>query len=830
MLTFFFTALFSALSNFQASITKLEEEKRKAYLELERMRDDQQLLKDDYKKLRQELVNARQQIDYDSRVATQLEQKARKYKSMAASLKDYSKSLEDSMKNGTPQDVFELRQRLESMSSKYMALNEENDSVLRMLSDRDYDLAQRRTEIRNLQTEVSRLKNELATGGFKSGNNYTDNNNENPFNRPISSSNRQYATSRRPVSRIPSGYNPAPFTAPGNNPEYQPYNTNPPAEASKPNVQFMNPGFGPQQQQQSHYTAQQGINEQFNNNEFPAGSSHYNANSINGNNPFSNQAAGNGQYPNDNFINNDQTNNPAFNGNGQYNTADPQHQQAGFNNPLSGTFNPLGNNAQVNQHSATNPFVSQTANAQSANFSNGVNQFNGPPAQPVNNQFNSQQTGNNNFPASGGQANQFPHQSQPLSTGTDRPHGGLTDPNGNFGGTKSNNVSASGIQMQSAPLFGNQIPPNNTMNMSNNNNQPQQQQAFVSAPPTQPFDHVQPRESSPSRPSVQNQENLTNLASQLLDLLSAKIIEKGGNGAAPEAAKGASMESNNSVPESNPAGRLASTETVHKDEIEIIREKLEELLKLHKDKVFGASAAMKKKKQQRPRQVLVEEVPDTELTTSSEEEDDINSSYEEDETDADFATAATKRKVNKKVNTKVKPVRIMDRLKSLERTKRECKDCQLDNATPHHLHTHVSRPHSFPMGGSRHNRDDDVESWTEVPTPRPSAGAEESVRMVVEHMIDEFNHLKTLYADAIQDYNGRNPALGQTKRHAIAQRLKKLVDDMESKADQIYAMCDVAAATNIDIPETITAAGQPRGTDGGVASDTELMGRYKWID
>jgi hypothetical protein len=784
------------------------------------MRDDQQLLKDEYKKLRQELVNARQQIDYDSRVTTQLEQKARKYKTMAASLKDYTKSLEDSMKNGTPQDVFELRQRLENMNSKYMALNEENDNILRMLNDRDYDLAQRRTEIRTLQAEVSRFKNELANAGSKSGNKYTDDSNENLFNRPISFSNRQYVPSRRPVSRNPSGYNPAPFTASTNNPEYQPYNINPPAEASKPNVQFLNPAFGPQQQQ-SHFGAQQGVNGQLNHN-FPAGSAHYNANSINGNNQFSNQVTGIGQYPNNNFVNNGQANNPAFNGNSQYNTAEQQQQQqqAETNNPLSGTNNPLANNPQVNQPSATNQFVPQAANGQSANFPTGVNQFNGLPAQPVNNQFSAQQPDNNSFPASAGLVNPLFGQSQPLSTGSDRPHG-------NFSGTKSNNISAPGIQMQSAPLFGNQIPPN-TVNTPSNNNQPQHQKAFVSVPPTQPFDHTQPWQSYTSGPSMQEQkqDNLTNLASQLLDLLSAKIIEKGGNGAASEASNGASKESNNSVPESNAAGGSAKTEIAHKDEIEIIREKLEELLKLHKDKVFEASAATKKKKQQQqPRQVLIEEVADAELATSSEEGAGINSSDEEDETDVDIATTTTKRKMTKRMNRKIKPVRIMDRLKSFERAKRECKACKLENATPHHLHTQVPRPHSFSMDG--HKRDEDIESWVEEPTPRPSAGPEESVRMIVEHMIDEFNNLKTLYADAIHDYNGRNPALGQTKRHAIAQRLKKLVDDMESKADQIYAMCDVAAATNIDVSESVAVAGQPTGTD--TATDTELMGQYKWI-
>lgn len=808
--------MFSAFSDFKESIDKLEAEKRKVYTELESMKSDQQLLKDDYKKIRQELVNARQQIDYDSRVNTQLEQKARKYKTMAASLKDYTKSLEDSMKNGTPQDIFELRKRFDDISNKYMVLNEENDKTVRMLSERDYELSQRRYEIRNLQADVSRLKSELATAGFKAANNYTVENNEPYFNRP--SSHRQYGSSRRPVSRNPSNYNPMQPTTSVNDSNYQPYNTNPPSGTAKPSVQFLNPFLGAQQtQQQQPFSTQQNVNDHFNH-VSSTGHGQYNPAFVNTN----------GQNPNSNAVNSGMVNNSAFNGTGIHSTT----QQ-----PQSGISNQLGQNPQVNQ-SSTQPSVNNqpgfhTTNGQFVN-NNESNPFKNNSAHSGNNQFNSQQPGNNQFSASAGQTNPFFGQSQPLNTGSDQPYGGSTNPNGNFSGMNNNNFSALGPQPLSQPLFGGQIPLNNAINTAGNN----QQQPFTSAPPTQAFDQNKPLANHASGPSMQEpkSDNLTNLASQLLDLLSAKINEKASsNGTdgipASEITNESSKEPKISDPELNAAVGSASSKPQYLDEIELIREKLEELIKLQKDKVLQVPApaivALKKQKKQPPKHVLLENVVDAEWATSSEEDVVINRSDEEDETDADEVKTTFKTKKSNSVSRKVKAARILDRLKSFEKAKRECKACQLENATPHHLHKQIHRPHSFPSS-SRKMDDDDVESWVEEPTPRPTTDPEESVRMIIERMSNEFNVLKTSYADLNHDYDDRNPALERTKRHKIASSLKKLVDEMESKADQIYAMYDVMAATNIDLPEDIAVAGHPEKT-GVITKDDELMGQYNWI-
>lgn len=810
--------MFSAFSDFKESIDKLETEKRKVYTELESLKSDQQLLKDDYKKIRQELVNARQQIDYDSRVNTQLEQKARKYKTMAASLKDYYKSLEDSMKNGTPQDIFELRRRFDDLSNKYMVLNEENDKTARMLSERDYELSQRRYEIRNLQADVSRLKSELATADFKATNNYTVENNEPYFNRP--SSHRQHGSSRRPVSGNPSGYNPMQPTTSVNDSNYQPYNTNPPSETAKPSVQFLNPLLGAQQtqqHQQQSFGTQQNINDHFNN-VSSTGHGQYNP-------AFANT---NGQNLNNNAVNSGIVNSSTFNGTGLYSTT----QQ-----PQFGISNQLGLNPQVNQSSAQ-PSVNNQPGFHTTNgqfVTNETNPFKNISAHSGNNQFNSQQPGNNQFSASAGQTNPFFGQSQQLSTGSDQSHGGSTNPNGNFSGMNNNNFSALGTQPLSQPLFGGQIPLNNAMNTASNN----QQQPFTSVPPTQAFDQNKPLANHAGGGPIMQEpksDNLTNLASQLLDLLSAKINEKASsNGTdgipASEITNESSKEPKISDPELNAAVGSASSKPQYLDEIELIREKLEELIKLQKDKVLEVPApaivALKKKKKQSPKHVLLEEVVDSEWATSSEEEVVVNSSEEEDETDADQVKTTFKTKKSNSVNRKIKPARIMDRLKSFENPKRECKACQLDNATSHHFPKLIHRPNSFPSA-RRKTDDDDVDSWVEEPTPRPTTDPEESVRMIIERMGDEFNVLKTSYADLNHDYDDRNPALERTKRHKIASSLKKLVDEMENKADQIYAMYDVMAATNIDLPEDIAVARHPVKT-GYITKDEELMGQYSWI-
>lgn len=140
--------------------------------------------------------------------------------------------------------------------------------------------------------------------------------------------------------------------------------------------------------------------------------------------------------------------------------------------------------------------------------------------------------------------------------------------------------------------------------------------------------------------------------------------------------------------------------------------------------------------------------------------------------------------------------------------------------------------------------------WEEEATPRPFMQTEEAVKLIVAKMGSEFSSLKEAYADLIDAYNGANPSKERTRRHEIALELKSLVDEMESKADQIYAMYDVLAATNLAGPEDVdfnknnNDASNEGENNGGLAGNVldgvqdndglghadSLMGQYSWIN
>lgn len=114
--------------------------------------------------------------------------------------------------------------------------------------------------------------------------------------------------------------------------------------------------------------------------------------------------------------------------------------------------------------------------------------------------------------------------------------------------------------------------------------------------------------------------------------------------------------------------------------------------------------------------------------------------------------------------------------------------------------------------------------WDEESTLRPSTSPEDSVKLVLEKMSSELSALKDQYNGLMSDYNEHNPANHRTKRREVAAGLKELVDEMESKADQIYAMYDVIAATKIPIEDDELDDG-PFDNDGPI----NLLGRHEWI-
>ncbi|KAK9462628.1 centrosome microtubule-binding domain of Cep57-domain-containing protein [Lipomyces oligophaga] len=81
-------------------------------------------------------------------------------------------------------------------------------------------------------------------------------------------------------------------------------------------------------------------------------------------------------------------------------------------------------------------------------------------------------------------------------------------------------------------------------------------------------------------------------------------------------------------------------------------------------------------------------------------------------------------------------------------------------------------------------------------TPRPTMAPSEAVSSVLDQLEEEFGHLKADYQAEVRRYDEIDPVEGKHKRKAIADQLKVIVEKLENRADQIYALYDVLEANN----------------------------------
>ncbi|BFZ63109.1 hypothetical protein YB2330_004229 [Saitoella coloradoensis] len=79
-------------------------------------------------------------------------------------------------------------------------------------------------------------------------------------------------------------------------------------------------------------------------------------------------------------------------------------------------------------------------------------------------------------------------------------------------------------------------------------------------------------------------------------------------------------------------------------------------------------------------------------------------------------------------------------------------------------------------------------------TIRPSMHPHTALTSVLSQLEDEFRHLKLHYQELLQEYEAMDPAVGKRKRKAVASRLRDIIEELEAKADQIYALYDVLEA------------------------------------
>jgi len=77
------------------------------------------------------------------------------------------------------------------------------------------------------------------------------------------------------------------------------------------------------------------------------------------------------------------------------------------------------------------------------------------------------------------------------------------------------------------------------------------------------------------------------------------------------------------------------------------------------------------------------------------------------------------------------------------------------------------------------------------PTIRPSQAPGLALATVLNGLEDELAHLKIQLARFQALYNGHDPALSKRRRKSIRQQIETILQDIDVKADQIYALYDV---------------------------------------
>ncbi|KAK6538604.1 hypothetical protein TWF694_010182 [Orbilia ellipsospora] len=89
------------------------------------------------------------------------------------------------------------------------------------------------------------------------------------------------------------------------------------------------------------------------------------------------------------------------------------------------------------------------------------------------------------------------------------------------------------------------------------------------------------------------------------------------------------------------------------------------------------------------------------------------------------------------------------------------------------------------------------EAVAEIPyeadiTMRPSQPPKSQLDKIVKQMEDELEHLRLDYKQVEAEFLACDPSLGRRKRKSLTHQLNEMVEQIDKKADQIYALYDVA--------------------------------------
>ena len=110
----------------------------------------------------------------------------------------------------------------------------------------------------------------------------------------------------------------------------------------------------------------------------------------------------------------------------------------------------------------------------------------------------------------------------------------------------------------------------------------------------------------------------------------------------------------------------------------------------------------------------------------------------------------------------------------------------------HHEHSATGKeaikiPKPVPVS----NRIPKSSPYEEEPTIRPAQAPGLALAVVIKGLDDELAHLKIELTQYQALYNGHDPALSKRKRKSVHNKIETLLETIEVRADQVYALYDV---------------------------------------
>lgn len=116
-----------------------------------------------------------------------------------------------------------------------------------------------------------------------------------------------------------------------------------------------------------------------------------------------------------------------------------------------------------------------------------------------------------------------------------------------------------------------------------------------------------------------------------------------------------------------------------------------------------------------------------------------------------------------------------------------CKRLLPEGVTHNHDDGYVTVPKPIPVS----ERMPEPSVYNEEPTLRPSRPPAEALATVLKSLEDELSHLKMQLAVAQQAFSKHDASLGKRQRKSLSNKIEKLLKEIDTKADQIYALYDV---------------------------------------